>query len=135
MATAKTVWIASDGSQWDNENAAISRDNLDVGVQAIEAMLPERPTDSDVRVALDPQVFNAARRAVVELCRAKYPTERVFRNDPDEIHPSSFAGRFLGEVGGPLNRIWSRFMCYSDGWMYEQPFFARNPEHFKGRDL
>ncbi len=127
---AHTVWIASDGSRWDDQNQAIARDCLDAAVGAIEATLPTPPDDSHKRIALDPDTFKAAKVAVVELCRAAYPNEEVFRRDPLEIEPFSYAGRFLSEVGGPLSRIWHRFMCSSDGWMYEQPYFALNPEKF-----
>lgn len=134
MATAVTKFIATDGTQWNNEADALRRDALDAEVRAIEATLPEPPKDSDVRLPVDPDVFKAAKTAVVELCRREFPREAIFQHDPMEIHPFSFAGRFLDDNNGPLRRIWSRFMCHSNGWMYEQPYFANNPGKFTGRD-
>jgi hypothetical protein len=130
MATAKTKYVASDGSEWDDENRAIARDNLDNAVRAVEATLPEPPTDSGVRLAVDPDVFKRAKTEVVELCRIMFPNEAIFQHDPMDIHPFSYAGRFLDDVGGPLRRVWYRFMCYRDGWMYQQPFYALNPHEF-----
>jgi hypothetical protein len=132
MPTAATVYIASDGSRWDSEEDAAKRDALDAEVRAIEATIPKPPSGSKNRVAVDPAAFKAAKIAVIELCRREYPKEPVFKHDPMEIHPMSFAGRFLSDNGGPLNRIWWRFCCHRDGWMYEQPYFALNPDRFEG---
>ena len=131
MATPKTVYVACDGSRWDTENKAITRDNIDAAVAAIEATLPARPTDSHDRVAVDPETFKAAKVAAVELCRAAFQKEPIFQHDPMEIHPFSYAGRFLDDVGGPLRRVWGLFMCHRDGWLYEQPFFALHPDQFE----
>ena len=132
MATAKTVYVASDGSQWDSENRAIERDNLDLAVQAIEAMFPAPPSSSDERVAVDPAVMAEAKRLVVELCRAAYPSEPVFQHEPSEIHVQSYAGRFLSDVGGPLGRVWWKLSVYRDGFLYSQPFYVINPHQFTG---
>jgi hypothetical protein len=134
VAKAHTVYIATDGSQWDNENQAIVRDTLDAAVAAIEATLPPLPRDPHARVAVDVEAFKAAKTAVVELCRALYPREAVFQHDPMEIHPFSYAGRLLNEAGGPLDRVWRMFMCYRDGWLYEQPYYASNPEKWVPAD-
>jgi hypothetical protein len=128
---AVTVFVASDGSRWDSEAEAVARDVLDAAVRDVEQRLPTPPSDSGERIAVDPEVFRAAKTAVVELCRAEYPNEAVFQHDPMDIHPFSFAGRLLDDVGGPLRRIWWRFMCYRDGWMYQQPYFALNPDKFQ----
>jgi hypothetical protein len=133
MATAVTKYIAADGTQWDDESLAMKRDQLDAEVRAIEATLPKPPNNPDDRLAVDPDVFKAAKTAVVELCRREYPREAIFQHDPMEIHPFSFAGRLLDDVGGPLRRVWWRFMCYRDGWMHEQPYWAQNPGKFTGR--
>ena len=69
---------------------------------------------------------------MIELCRELYPTEPVFQNDPMAIHPMSFAGRFLDDNPSPVGRIWHRFACSADGFMYEQPYYALNPDQFKG---
>lgn len=131
MAAVITVYEATDGTRWDNEADAVKRDRLDAEVRAIEATIPAPPSGSHNRVAVDPAAFKAAKTAVVELCRRELPTCDIFKNDPMEIHPMSFAGRLLDETGGPLRRIWFRFMCHRDGWMYEQPYFALNPDKWE----
>jgi hypothetical protein len=134
MVTEKSVYVASDGSRWDHPNQAIARDNLDVAVQEIEATFPAPPNDPDVRIAVDPDIISAAKRNVVELCRIMFPHESVFQFEPDLVHPMGYAGRFLSENNcGPLNRVWYRFCCYRDGYLYNQPFYALNPHAFTGR--
>lgn len=131
MPTAQTVYIATDGTRWDIEADARKRDALDAEVKAIEATLPSPPRSSYERIAVDPDAFRAAKMAVVGLCRRECPTWDIFNNNPMEIHPFSFAGRLLDEVGGPLRRVWHLFMCHRDGWMYEQPYFALNPDKWE----
>lgn len=63
------------------------------------------------------------------ICRELYPTEKIFQFA--DVPSFSYAGRFLDEVGGPLRRIWFRFMCMNAEWEYEQPFYALHPEEFK----
>lgn len=133
MAVPKIVWVATDGSLWHKEADARRRDELDAAVRVIEGSLPEPPHDSAQRVAVDPGLMALAKQSIVELCRATYPNECVFQHEAHKIHPFSYAGRFLDGVGGPLRRIWWRFMCYTDGWIYQQPYFAQNPGQFKER--
>jgi len=131
MTRALTIYVADDGSRWDSAEDAVKRDILDRKVREIEASFPKPPDDSNERIKVGPDTAEA-KRAVVELCRALYPNEAVFKHPPEEIHPFSYAGRFLSEVGGPLNRVWWRFSCIGeDGYMYQQPFYASNPHKFR----
>ena len=127
MSTAIVQYKASDGTIWSSEADAHRRDLLDATVRAIEAGIPEPPRESRTRIRVSVRAMANAKRQVVELCRRLYPNEAVFKHDASEIHPMSYAGRFLSEVGGPLNRIWYRFACYDAPWLYDQPYFALNP--------
>jgi len=124
-------YIADDGSEWTDKAKAAKRDALHAEVVAIERTIPEPPNSSDKRIAVDPTVMAKAKSVVIELCRREFPNEPVFKHPADKIHPMSFAGRFLDDTGAPLYRIWHRFMCYADGWMYEQPYFALHPEQWR----
>ena len=125
-----TLYESTDGSKWKTEAEAIQRDSLDAEVRAIEAQLPERPK-SGQRIAVSIAVVNDCKRAVIELCRREFPNEPVFKHPPEKIHQMSFAGRFLDDVTGPLDRVWRWFCCEKDGWLYEQPYFALNPDKFE----
>jgi hypothetical protein len=126
---ALTIYVATDGSRWDDPVKCAERDVLDARVKAIEATIPAVPSSG--HVVVDEAAMLAAKRAVVDICRELFPKQTVFRHDAAEIHPFSFAGRFLSEVGGPLNRIWFRFSCCNGPLMYEQPYYALNPEKYE----
>lgn len=119
------LFESTDGSRWPTEAKAMERDTLDAKVREWEALIPEPPKHSYERVDAGDH-FMAVKEAVVALCRELYPTVEVFKHDAKDIHPMSFAGRFLDDTGGPLNRIWHRFMCQHGGFIYEQPYFALN---------
>lgn len=129
---AVTRYVSTDGSQWDSEADALRRDELDGAVRLIELQLPAVPESSSARVQVSQEFALAAKTRVVNLCRQEFPDQPIFMNRPEDIHPFSYAGRFLDDVGGPLRRVWSWFMCYSDGYLYQQPFYALNPHQFKG---
>jgi len=125
---------ASDGSEWDDPIKAAKRETLDLAVRDIEGTLnpPPRP---GTRHEVDAAAWTKAKTAVVELCRQEFPCESAFKANAASIHPFSFAGRMLSDVGGPLYRIWCRFMCVGgDHYEYDQPFFANHPEKFVSRE-
>ena len=124
-----TKYRATDGSEWATVVECIKRDELDAKVSRLESRLGPRVDRG--RRAIDPMFVAGIKREVVSLCRHYHPTQEIFHNLADDIHPFSYAGRFLSEVGGPLNRIWRRFMCMDSAWEYEQPFFALNPGEFE----
>lgn len=126
-----TVYESTDGSRWDKREDAEKRDALNHAVTMIEMCLPAIPNDCDTRIAVDPTARDLAKKALVELCRIEHPEQDIFKHDPLIIHPMSFAGRFLNEVGGPLDRAWRWFCCERDGWLYQQPFYALNPGSFR----
>ena len=63
------------------------------------------------------------------LCRELWPNEPVFQHQPDEIHPMSYAARFLSEAahGDPIWRhLWFRFACMDGTYEYEQIYWAEH---------
>lgn len=129
-----TIYEADDGTRFDKAEDAYRRDKLHAEVRAIEETLPPRPDASDERVEVASSIVWAAKSATVHLCRREYPTQKVFQYPPEQIHPHSFAGRFLDDQRNPLTRIWYWFQCERDGWLYNQPFFALNPDKFTPRN-
>lgn len=129
----KTIvkYVATDGSEWDSQIKCTNRDLLDMQVRTLEKELGPSVHGSGQRRKIDAAAVARLKADVVDLCRRQFPGEAIFKHDAAEIHPFSYAGRFLSEVGGPLNRIWHRFMCMNSEWEYEQPFFALNPSEFK----
>jgi hypothetical protein len=122
---AKTVSISTDGSQWD-------RDALDSYVKRLEAKLPKRPDSPGRRVAVGVELRNEVWAAVVALARDCHPGWDQFKNPPENIHPMSICGRVIDDGSClPVQRIWNWFSCERDGWLYQQPFFALNPDKFK----
>ncbi len=130
-----TKFISTDGSEWNLPEDCQRRDSLDALVRVLESQLPAAITDSDVRRQLDREAVLRVKRDVVALCRDEFPREAVFKHNADEIHPMSYAGRFLDDIGGPLRRIWWRFACMSRAYDYEQPYYALNEGKFEGRTI
>lgn len=124
-----TKYKATDGTEWHSAHECERRDALDAEVRALENRLG--PNVYRGRKRIDPTVVAEVKKATVLLCRRVFPNEPVFQNDPDAIHPWSFAGRLIDETGGPIRRIWYRFGCMNGEWEYEQPFYALHPEEFR----
>jgi hypothetical protein len=120
---------ATDGSEWNTAERCERRDALNGEIVALEARIGPRITTG--RGAIDPGVVSDVKAAVVDICRREFPEQSVFQHEAAAIHPMSFAGRFLDEVGGPIARIWYRFACISGPWEYEQPYYALNPGAFE----
>lgn len=123
-----TKYRATDGSEWASAADCAGRDLLDLKVKTLEQELG--PGVSRGRRKVDPALVAKVKADVVAICREKWPNEAIFKYEAAKIHPMSYAGRFLSEVGGPLNRLWYRFSCINGEWEYEQPFYAINPDKF-----
>lgn len=135
---AVTLYEANDGSRWNTTQDALRRDLMTVRVETIMMTLPKIPTNSDERIAVPKSDVLRAKTAVVAICRQEHPGESAFHHAPADIHSFGYAGRFLSEASGPaakpLNSAWTWFMCYdaSTGFLYNQPFFANNPDQWTG---
>ncbi len=124
-----TKYVATDGSEWNEKASCEMRDELDAQVRALESRLPAKP-ECGKRSRIDPAAVAKVKEYVVLLCRQLWPNESVFKHAPADIHPMSYAGRFLDDARGPISRIWYRFSCMNGEWEYDQPFYALNPEKF-----
>ena len=127
---AITKFVSIDGAEFNTTGEAEARDALVLRCQNIEDMLGSHP-GSDERVR-HPRL-DEYRETVVALCREMFPRERIFTHPAKEIHPFSWAGRFLDECAPKtVNHLWWRLMCVgADGYEYEQPYFASHPEEFR----
>ena len=125
------VYVASDGSRWDDPIKAEFRDALDNLVRKLEAQLPEVPNSSGKRIAVNIELRNRVWASAVSLARSDNPSFRQFDGPPEKIHPMGICGRIVSEGGGPIARLWHWFSCERDGWLYNQPFFALNPDKFE----
>lgn len=125
-----TRYQATDGSEWDDIEKCQQRDALDAEIRALEERLGPRVLDG--RQAVNTKTVAEVKAAVVAIAHRLWPKEAVFQKDAASIHPMSFAVRFLDDNGGPVRRIWNRFMCTNGDWEYDQPYFALNPDKFRG---
>ena len=128
---AITKFVSIDGAEFDTQRAAEDRDALVLRCREIAAMIGPHPYRSGERVK-HPKL-DEYRAAVVGLYRDLFPRAAIFQQPAKEIHPFSFAGRFLYDCAPrPVSDLWHRLMCVGDdGYEYEQPFFALNPDKFK----
>lgn len=130
-----TKYQAADGTLFDHRDDAEDRDRLCDRVAELQRVLAPHPDDSHQRVH-QPHV-EAYRTALVLLCRELFPREPVFQHEPSEIHPMSYAGRFLSEAApAVVNTAWFRLMCtdLATGFEYEQPFFALNTDKWQAEN-
>lgn len=135
--TPITKYQADDGSQWNNEEDALKRDALCKKVDAV--MLPLGKTPKGVKdgkgwMQHNPERVLRARDGILDICREQGFGHEVFKKRGRDCHPMSFIGRYLDDVGGPLNTAWQRF-CRIDehGREHQLPYFAYtskpDPEH------
>lgn len=126
-----TKYRANDGTEWDTPEAAQKRDALCAEIDEVMNPLPMPPRSSGERIAVDRDAAHRAKERIVALCRREFPNTPVFTYDAKSIHPFSVAGRILDDTGGPLRTAWQWFMCYDAGYLYEQPYFALNPDKWE----
>lgn len=126
---------ASDGSMWGGEEGALEREKLIETIDAIMAPMGPTPdldrnyvSDGAEYVQHEPEAVIGCKVEIVRLCAERFPDQPIFKyQPPSAIHPFSFAGRFLDDVGGPLNGAWNRFMCTDErGREWQQPYLANN---------
>lgn len=126
-----TVYESTDGSRWNDVVSAVKRDAIDAKVREIESLLPKRPDLCGVRISVPTELVEECKRRTILLCREQFPDTKEFFHEPiSEIHPMGICGRILDDSDTPINRIWGWLCCYSDGWLYQQPFYALNPGKF-----
>ena len=136
MAKALIKYQAADGCLFDDQESAERRDKLCARLRELEDFLGPRVNGANLRRKHSPQTLRTFRERLVNICRELFPTEAVFKHDAQEIHPMSFAGRFIDDAGPRvLGMTWQRLACIdADGFEYEQPFFALNPDKWAGSE-
>ena len=124
-----TVYVSPDGRRFDSIDRCQTYERYLFRAAAVMSSLPSTNLRSDEYIQHDLVSLSAAKRSIVDLCRELYPNEKVFKHDAMEIHPMSFAGRFISENDSPLNDAWSRFcrINWDNCREYQQPYFAMNP--------
>ncbi len=131
-----TKFVADDGSEHQDAAACIKRDELVAAVRGIMLLLGDLPKDDHSNFANgggyiqhNPATVLAVRKALCEEAKA-YTSHRWVQETIDGGWSVSagWAGRMLGEIGGPLERAWNRIMCITkDGREYGQPYYALHP--------
>lgn len=134
-----TKYQSVDGSEWDNMDSAVKRDELCARVKAAMQPLGKVPEDVEAGkgwLQHNVEVVNQAKDAILDICREEgfadsYP---VFKNPGRECHPFCIVGRILDDNGGPLSEAWSRFgRIDPQGREHQQGYYAYSngplPEH------
>lgn len=127
----------SDGSEWETEEQAARQDELLAECDRVAAMLPNVKVDYHQRYGHHLPTLAAYKYEVVALCARRFPNEKMFKYPAADIHPFSYAGRFLDDAAPTIRmRLWYRLQCIDEsGYEYEQPFFALNPGKWSGETL
>lgn len=121
---------ANDGSEWDDEAAAIKRDKLVEKVDAAMKPLgkvPEAVEDGKGWLQHNLEVVYKAKDDILDICREQglhehYP---VFNEQGRKCHALSVIGRILDDYHDPLSKAWSRFARIDEkGREHQQCYFA-----------
>jgi len=133
-----TIFEAEDGSRWDVMEDAIRRDILHQKVQALLVRVPKTPDAAGLRIPIAEPSYWAVKRGLVALARECYPGETVFHDEAEKVHVYGWAGRFLSEVGGPLQDGWWWLSCVGESgpapmtrYLYNQPYYALHPGEWR----
>ncbi len=115
--TPITKYQANDGSVWSTELDAVRRDSDILLVAAIIKPLKPQPSSSfDGYIQQDRETVLKVKGELMKI------------KDPSEVHPMSYAGRAIDDIGGPLSLAWYRIMCTDEKYReWEQPYYAMNP--------
>ena len=125
-----TKYIADDGSEHSDADAALRRDALVRKVA--EAMQPLGEVPQDVQrgkgwLHHDLETVYQAKDRILDICREEgwanhFP---VFKNRGRDCHPGCVISRILNDNGGPLDAAWSRFYRIDElGREHQQGYYA-----------
>lgn len=132
MSTAVIRYKAKDGSEWETEAKADTRDALIAECEAAHAILgPPRQLGPDDFIEHPADAMAAFIAAVQALARkhtawydgwAKWSADTV-------AHPRSIIGRIIDDGNvEPLRKLWWRYGTIHGTREYQQPFFAIQAE-------
>jgi hypothetical protein len=131
-----TIYVADDGSRWDDAEKAQQRDMLHAACQEILLMMPPRPGTVDGYIQHDRETVMRVKLRTLQLAQRELdPCNRTaWFKDLDKVSMSAggLMARIISEAGGPLNKVWWRLNCI-DAHMreWEQPYFALHPSEGK----
>lgn len=127
----KTVirYQAVDGSVFDSQEQAASRDTLVAECILVEAIIGPRPKlHSEEFVQHDSESAQRFVKALVALARKHTAWWDGWARVGEDtfVHPGSIVGRIIDDSDlGPLHRLWYRYYCMDHLWReWDQPFFA-----------
>ncbi len=126
--TPITKYQANDGSVWSTELDAVRRDSDILLVAAIIKPLKPQPSSSfDGYIQQDRETVLKVKGELMKIASQRC-TWNGWSKDPSEVHPMSYAGRAIDDIGGPLSLAWYRIMCTDEKYReWEQPYYAMNP--------
>lgn len=129
-----TYYVSEDGRRFKSCTECQMHEVLKRKVDSIMESIPDWPKDCHEVIKVDREVLFTARRKLWELILEKYgdnwPEWKKY--NADEIHPLSGVGRVLSDGdNGPLEEAWRKFgaINFETCCVYQQPFYALNPNH------
>lgn len=136
----KTKYVAKDGSEWENEEGALNRENLIDEVNKIMQELKPTPTKLNWKgyIQQNPSVVESVKRKLYNIANRDgilkwwLDYQKTEHGNTDEslikCHPSWFC-RMLDGSHTPLDKAYSRLWCIDDNCReYNQPYYALHPE-------
>lgn len=135
--TEKTVYIADDGSRWDEREDAEARDRSLASIRVIMSDLPPIPQNGHFKAGAgflqhSPGKIKSVKERLVELSRPlleNVPTGKNKKPDPIHWHAGEFIGH-LPKTAVPVLAAWQRLSCvdeFSREWVNVAAKSAKNP--------
>lgn len=125
-------FVARDGAEFRTEGAAVEHEALiaacdyallPLGVREIEGL-----RGGAGYVQHEMADFVEAKRRLLGLLAAAFPTYGYESLDPATVSPMGSVGRVASEAAAPLAKAWGRLGCIdAQGREWEQPYFALHP--------
>lgn len=129
-----TIYVAKDGSRWDDERQAVRREALIDACVDIGSMLPPRPElfgNFDGFIQHDPATVAEVKRRLLAIAKREIVGDKTgtwFDEPTHLIHPRGVVGRVISESDGPIYRLWYRLMCMDDeSREWDLPYHAIHP--------
>lgn len=131
MVTVTAYFKAKDGTEFKNEEDAINHeklldkiDNIFFRLGKPQSLKSTEYIQHDLSVCLDvkEEFYDFVKK---EYGKYDYPSMKYPSRD---IHPLSFIGRLLDDIGGPCRLANHRLCCinWDTGREFQQPYFAMN---------
>ena len=133
-------WKANDGSEWNSQTEAVTRESMIAMVNKAMGVLKTKPVDCNFEgyIQQDKESMMKCKRLLYDIANTEgilkywldkqkkdhYKTDQILI---ENCHPSWF-GRMLGGGHQPLSNAYGRLCCIDDEFKeWNQPYFAMNP--------